>query len=98
MKTTASKPKLKTITAYCWADGIIGFTRGKVPAGALAIATGPERKLRGIIDVLARHAYDGKTLIVGPVRDAVIKVPWTDPITPAQALAAFSLQVTKRLA
>ncbi len=55
--------------AYCWAGGVIGFGR-KVPAGALEIARGPAKPLRKWIDVMARHAYDGKTLLVPGIPEA----------------------------
>jgi hypothetical protein len=42
---------------------VIGFGRS-VPEGAIQIARAPARKLRPAVQVMARHAYDGKTLLV----------------------------------
>lgn len=55
--------------AYAWRTGQIEFGR-KVPPGALPIAEAPAKKLRREIDVAARHAYDGKTLLVPGVPEA----------------------------
>ena len=49
--------------AFCWASGQIEFA-ARVPEGALPIARGPARALRDFIDGVARHAYDGETLLV----------------------------------
>lgn len=55
--------------AYCFANGEIGFGR-TVPDGAVIIASGPAKKLRERLSVLARHAYDGETLLVPGVPEA----------------------------
>ncbi|ELU8839214.1 host nuclease inhibitor protein [Salmonella enterica] len=53
-----------TITAYCWASGLIefGYT---LPEGALPIVTGSEKQVRDVVEVLACHAYNGDLLVPG---------------------------------
>ena len=55
------------IKAWCWASGVIGF--GEVaPKGSAVFARGPDRALRAIVDVVARHAYppnQGQLLVPG---------------------------------
>ncbi|EAV8524288.1 host nuclease inhibitor protein [Salmonella enterica] len=53
-----------TITAYCWASGLIEFGH-TLPEGALPIITGNEKKVRDVVEVLARHAYNGLLLVPG---------------------------------
>ncbi|ELH3242151.1 host nuclease inhibitor protein [Salmonella enterica] len=53
-----------TITAYCWASGLIEFGH-TLPEGALPIVTGSEKKVREEVEVLARHAYNGELLVPG---------------------------------
>lgn len=55
--------------AYCWASGRIEFGR-TVPKGALPIARGRSKRLRDFIDPVARHAYDGVTLLVPGIPEA----------------------------
>lgn len=55
--------------AYCWRTGRIDFGRS-VPEGAIKIAQGPSKKLKPLICAVARHAYDGKTLLVPGVPEA----------------------------
>ena len=55
--------------AYAWQSGRIDFGR-TVPEGALLIAEAPAKQLREVISATARHAYDGKTLIVPGVPEA----------------------------
>lgn len=58
------------IQAYCWASGLIEFGLS-VPEGALGFTQGrDERKLRDLVTVRARHAYDGVTLLVPGVPEA----------------------------
>lgn len=49
--------------AYCFASGQIEFG-AKIPEGGLPIAKGPARVLRDWLCGVARHAYDGETLLV----------------------------------
>lgn len=55
--------------AFCWQTGKIEFGRS-VPDGALEIANAPAKKIRKVICATARHAYDGKTLLVPGVPEA----------------------------
>lgn len=55
--------------AYCWRGGVIEFGR-KTPKGAIQIARGKARKVREAVSALARHAYDGKTLLVPGIPEA----------------------------
>ncbi|EIB1050995.1 hypothetical protein [Salmonella enterica] len=53
-----------TITAYCWASGLIEFGN-TLPEGAIPIVTGSEKRVRDVVTVLARHAYNGDLLVPG---------------------------------
>lgn len=55
--------------AYCWKSGLIELGQ-RVPSGAIEIATGPAKPLREMIEVVSRHAYDGKSLLVPGVPEA----------------------------
>jgi len=45
--------------AFCFASGLIAFGP-KVPAGAIRIASGPDKRLRDFISGRARHGYRTK--------------------------------------
>ncbi|HAK6289854.1 TPA: host nuclease inhibitor protein [Salmonella enterica] len=53
-----------TITAYCWASGLIEFGN-TLPEGALPIIVGEEKQVRDVVGVLARLAYNGDLLVPG---------------------------------
>ena len=56
--------------AYSFANGVIEFG-AKVPDGALPLGRARSAaKLKEIVEVNARHAYDGKTLLVPGVPEA----------------------------
>lgn len=56
--------------AYCWRGGQIQFGR-RVPSGAIEITKDTdEQRLRDLMGVTARHAYDGETLLVPGVPEA----------------------------
>lgn len=55
--------------AYCWRGGVIEFGR-RVPKGARPIIEGRGRKVREHVEVCARHAHDGKTLLVPGIPEA----------------------------
>lgn len=61
-----------TITAYCWASGLIEFGN-TLPEGALPIVTGNEKQVRDVVTVLARHAYNGDLLVPGIPESARMK-------------------------
>lgn len=54
---------MKTIEAYCWANGVIELGPRCVE-GALPLVRGEASKVRGAVEVLATHGYDGVTRIV----------------------------------
>ncbi len=78
-------------TAYCWRSGLIGFGE-TAPEGTLPIATGPEKKLRAIVDVLATHCWDNRSLKVGGIATAL------DNNEAFKALDWFTKEVKQRLA
>lgn len=55
--------------AFAWRSGRIDFGQ-RVPKGALLIVSGKAKKVRSLITATARHAYDGKTLLVPGVPEA----------------------------
>lgn len=55
--------------AYCWRGGVIEFGP-RVPGGALPVDRGTERSVRRRVEPLARHAYDGRTLLVPGIPEA----------------------------
>ncbi|EBW7037446.1 host nuclease inhibitor protein [Salmonella enterica subsp. enterica serovar Bonariensis] len=78
-----------TITAYCWASGLIEFGH-TLPEGALPIVTGSEKKVREEVEVLARHAYNGDLLVPG--------IPEAKSMDEyREALFRFSCKVRERL-
>ncbi|EKG0711152.1 host nuclease inhibitor protein [Salmonella enterica] len=78
-----------TITAYCWASGLIEFGNA-LPEGALPIVTGSEKKVREEVEVLARHAYSGELLVPG-IPEA------TSQDEGCEALVRFSRVVCERV-
>jgi len=57
--------------ALCYASGEFVFARTiPVDTQALPIAHGPAKKLRERISAVARHAYDGETLLVPGIPEA----------------------------
>ena len=55
--------------AYCYASGEIEVGPTK-PVGAIVFARGSTPALRRLVEATARHAYDGKTLLVPGVPEA----------------------------
>lgn len=76
---------------FCWRTGVIGFSR-RVPKGALPLVSGPLRRLRNITLAIARHAHDGKTLLVPGVPEADTN------LAALQAARRFKDELRKRLA
>ena len=76
--------------AYCYATGQIEFGR-TVPRGALPIASGHERKLRPIIEAIARHGWKEGVLLVPGIPETA-----PDQIKGLEALERFITQVAKR--
>lgn len=58
-----------TRTAYCYRSGQIKIGR-KVPDGAIAIISGPERRIRSLMWATSRLAYDNKTMLVPGIPEA----------------------------
>ena len=52
------------IRAYAYANGVIEFTSGCVPAGALIIAHGPMEVVRPTVQALARRGYYSESFLV----------------------------------
>ena len=55
--------------AWCYRSGEIVFGHS-LPKGCILIAQGPAKPLREMICAVARHAYDGKTLLVPGIPEA----------------------------
>lgn len=80
-----------TFFAFTNRLGIIGFGH-HVPVGQLIIVDDPDdTKLRAAVEVVARHAYDGATLLVPGIPEADSDIDALD------ALIAFRRQVARRL-
>lgn len=77
------------IHAYAWRSGQIAFGT-TVPTGAISVMRGTEPEVRDIVEVCARHSYDGKTLLVPGVPEAV------DNAAAADALEAFINMLAER--
>lgn len=56
--------------AYCFRCGTIEFGR-KIPDGALPLIQGPKKAIESRVLARARHAYDGKTLLVPGIPEAI---------------------------
>ncbi len=78
------------IKAVCWRSGQIRFLPF-VPKGAMEIASGTANKLRPIVESIARHAYDGHTLLVPGIPEA------DSDADALYALDRFAFEVEKRL-
>ncbi|EIW7681366.1 host nuclease inhibitor protein [Salmonella enterica] len=78
-----------TITAYCWASGLIEFGH-TLPEGALPIVTDSEKQVCDEVTVMARHAYNGDLLVPGIPEAA-------DQNEAREALVRFSRVVHERV-
>lgn len=76
--------------AFCWRSGLIGFGYS-CPEGALPIARDYDKRLRGVVEVLATLGYDNETLRVGGVATA------DDDGEALLAVQDFQARVNKRL-
>lgn len=79
-----------TVFAYCWRSGQIGF--GPVaPEGSISFAHHTDgTRLRETVTTIARHAYDGETLLVPGIPEAETGDAALD------ALRAFQHEAMKR--
>ena len=76
---------------YCSRDGVIGIGR-RAPHGSLPLVSARGRNLRRIVEVVARHAYDGVTLLVPGIPEAA------SDLAALEAARSFQKQVARRLA
>lgn len=80
--------------AFCFRSGQIGFAR-RLPRGAICLADYPADQAcfaRSAISALARHAYDGETLLVPGLPEA------SGEAEAFAALEHFQERVTSHLA
>ena len=75
----------------CYRSGQV-FVSRRVPKGALQIVTGHGRRLNRVLSACARHAYDGKTLLVPGVPEA------DSDVQAVEAVRKFKQMLLKRLA
>lgn len=75
----------------CRRSGEVSISR-YAKRGTLKVLTGDGRRIRPILLVVARHAYDGRTLLVPGVPEA------TSDVQAMEAVVAFRKQIQKRLA
>lgn len=89
------------IQAYCYQGGKIGFTsprKRRAPEGTIVFASGPARILKKAVSIMARHAYDGKTLLVPGLPECLeTGRHWITGEDPVKILGAWSRQVRERL-
>lgn len=57
------------IHVYCRGDGNLEFGP-RCPGAAIPIGYGPEDRLRKVVSTLARHSYDGQSLVIPGVPEA----------------------------
>lgn len=76
--------------ALAYANGVIVFGP-RVKPGTLPITKAPGRQLRALVSGLARHAYDGRTLLVPGLPEA------NGFEERSAALMRFKAEVEKRL-
>lgn len=75
-----------------WRNGAVAVRPNKArPDGGLTVCRGDARAMKRAVEVVARHAYDGRTLLVPGIPEADTEV---------EALAAakaFAEQIRKRV-
>jgi hypothetical protein len=71
-------------TAYCWATGLVEFTDGECPEGALVISRGTGKKWREAIEAQLRLGFSNDFYLVPGVPEANL-----EGIDPIEALLAF---------
>lgn len=69
----------ETAIAYCFASGQIEIG-AEAPEGAIAFAKGPKDALARLVEATARHAYDGKTMLVPGVPEAANQMDAIDAL------------------
>ena len=68
------------------------FVSRRVPKGTMKVVTGHGRRLKRILCACARHAYDGKTLLVPGLPEA------NNDLQAINAVKAFEQMLRERLA
>lgn len=68
------------------------FVSRRVPKGTMKIVTGHGRRLKRVLCACARHAYDGKTLLVPGLPEA------DNDLQAINAVKAFEQMLRERLA
>ncbi|SMH62867.1 host nuclease inhibitor protein [Azospirillum agricola] len=79
------------LAVFCYRSGEIGFSH-IAPKGALVLGRGPAAHVRKAAEVVARHGYDGRTLLVPGIPEAR-----TDEVA-LEAASWFRKQIKRRLA
>lgn len=75
----------------CYRSGE-AFVSRRIPKGTMKLVTGHGRRLRRILSVCARHAYDGKTMLVPGLPEA------DNDLQAIEAVKGFEQMLRKRLA
>lgn len=70
----------------CWRSGETEVV-SRAPDGAITLMIGPRRRLQALLDTQARHAHDGKTLLVPGVPEAA------DDVAALDATIAFQTRL-----
>lgn len=68
------------------------FVSRRVPKGTMKIVTGHGRRLKRILSICARHAYDGETMLVPGLPEA------DNDLQAINAVKAFEQMLRNRLA
>ena len=84
--------KLLKVRIYAHADrrGVISFTRKPDEQGLLLLGSGFGSAFRNMVGVVARHAFDGKTLLVSGVPEA------RDDKMALEAVEHFRMELLRR--
>lgn len=74
----------RSYQAWVWATGAIELANRRTPAGAIEIFSFADRRAalvgNAVLEVAARHAYDGKTLLVPGVPEVAGTIAATDAL------------------
>lgn len=79
------------IYAHCYRSGEIEFSPEEDLPGMICVGWGEEAKLREVVGVCARHAYDGETLLVPGIPEA------EDDFSAEAAMQWFLVKVRMRM-
>ena len=60
----------ETVFVYCGRNGVISYSENPQEQGLVRLAAGKPDEVKPIVEVLARHAYDGRTLLVPGIPEA----------------------------